>query len=85
MVDCVQELVRATGCHKGEALLAASSHPARVLGMEGRKGTISQYGADADLLLLDQELNVQATCIAGEMVWTRPGADMSQRSTCHNQ
>lgn len=83
MVDCVREMVRATGCCKGEALMAASHHPARVLGMEGRKGTLQRVGADADLVLLDQELNVLATCIAGETVWTRAGADIAQRLTQH--
>lgn len=71
MVDCVREMVRATGCEKGAALLAASHHPAKVLGMEGKKGTVCQIGADADLVLLDQDLGVQATCIAGEVVWRK--------------
>lgn len=79
MVECVREMVHATGCSKGEALMAASSHPARVLGMQGRKGTICQVGADADLVLLDQNLHVQATCIAGEIVWTQSDADFTQR------
>lgn len=79
MVGCVQEMVSATGCNRGAALLAASHHPAKVLGLGGRKGTVSQVGADADVVLLDQNLNVQATCIAGELVWTRPGSGFSSR------
>lgn len=79
MVDCVQEMVRATGCSNGEALLAASHHPAKVLGLEGKKGTVSQVGADADMVILDRELNVQATCIAGQVVWTRPHSDFNKR------
>ena len=72
MVDCVQEMVRATDCEKGQALLAASHHPAQVLNLDGKKGTVTQIGADADFVILDDDLNVQATCIAGEVVWTNP-------------
>lgn len=81
MVDCVQEMVRATGCEKGVALLAASNHPAKVLGVERTKGSACRIGADADLVLLDQDLNVQATVIGGEIVWTKPGLDIGERAT----
>lgn len=79
MVDCIQEMVRATSCSVGEALLAASHHPAQVLGLLGHKGSLEQFGADADLVLLDKEMNVQATCIAGEVAWIRPGSNFSDR------
>ena len=78
MVDCIQEMVRATSCDKGAALLAASHHPAKLLGLDAKKGTC-QVGADADLVLLSQDLEVQATCIAGEIVWERQDSDFSKQ------
>ena len=59
------------GCTTEEALEAASLHPAQVLGQEGHKGTL-EFGSDADLVLLDQDLHVQATFIAGQLVWRAP-------------
>ena len=32
-----------------------------------------------NVVVLDQELHVLAMCIAGEIVWTRPGVDLTQR------
>ena len=77
----MRELVRATGCSCGEALLAASQHPAKVLRLDRTKGSLERIGADADIVLLDSELHVQATCIAGEVVWTDPGNHFSKRIT----
>ncbi len=77
----MREMIRATDCSHGDALLAASRHPAQVLGLEGRKGSVERVGADADMVLLDSELNVQATCIAGEIVWTKSGDAFSKRIT----
>ncbi|KAM9305486.1 N-acetylglucosamine-6-phosphate deacetylase [Gastrophryne carolinensis] len=65
---CVRHFHEATGCTKEEALEAASLHPAQVLGLQHRKGTLD-FGADADFVLLDDSLNVKATYIAGEAVW----------------
>lgn len=48
-----------------------------MLGITHRKGTLD-YGTDADFVLLDEQLNVQATYIAGEKVWDSlqiPGLD----------
>ncbi len=50
-----------------EVLEAAALKPARVLGMEGRKGTL-QIGADADLIILDSDLNLQACYARGVSV-----------------
>nr|XP_023966322.1 N-acetylglucosamine-6-phosphate deacetylase-like [Chrysemys picta bellii] len=58
------------GCTVEMALEAASLHPAQLLGIEHRKGTLN-YDTDADFLLLDNSLQVRATYIAGERVWSQ--------------
>ena len=47
------------------ALEAASLHPAQCLGIEQEKGTLN-YGADADLVLLDSNFNVLSTWVDGK-------------------
>ena len=74
MDQCVGQFMRATGCTESQALQAASLHPARVLHLPHR-GTL-EPGTTADLVILDREMNVQTTCIAGEAVWTLPGSRM---------
>lgn len=66
---CVRHFHEATGCTVEEALEAASLHPAQLLGLQHRKGTLD-FGADADFIQLDDRLNVRATYIAGEAVWS---------------
>jgi predicted amidohydrolase YtcJ len=39
-----------------------------VLHIENQKGTLS-FGADADFIFLDAQLNVLSTFIAGEQAW----------------
>ena len=56
------------GCTVVEALEGATLHPAQVLKLEHKKGTLN-YGSDADLVLLDDDLNVHGTFIAGVPVW----------------
>jgi N-acetylglucosamine-6-phosphate deacetylase len=53
------------------ALQAASLHPANVLG-EQRKGRLVP-GSDADLVVLDSQLGVVATVIAGQVVYDPSG------------
>ncbi|XP_060696611.1 N-acetylglucosamine-6-phosphate deacetylase [Hemiscyllium ocellatum] len=65
---CVRHLWQVAGCSMEHALEAASLHPAELLGISQTKGTL-EYGTDADLVLMDKELNVKATYIAGEWVW----------------
>ena len=52
-----------------EALESATLHPAEMLGVTNKKGTLD-FGTDADFLLLDDDLNVHRTYIAGECVWS---------------
>ena len=73
---CVCLLV---ACTVKEALEAASLHPAQILGLEPKKGTLS-YGADADMVLLDENLHVMATVIAGEIVYKSEQCRLSRIS-----
>ncbi len=54
-----------------EAVRMASSNPARLLGLGERKGEI-RAGLDADLVVLDEQLAVRATMVAGEWVFGAP-------------
>lgn len=66
--ECIRIFKRATDCSIVYALEAASLHPAKCLGIAEQKGTLN-YGADADLVFLDDNLMVKSTWIAGECVY----------------
>ncbi len=51
-----------------QALRLVGENPARVLGLHDRKGRI-QPGYDADLVLLDRDLRVRKTWVAGKCVY----------------
>ncbi|XP_067948216.1 N-acetylglucosamine-6-phosphate deacetylase-like isoform X2 [Watersipora subatra] len=69
--ECVQTFYNGTECSKVEALEAATLHPALLLGIEDRKGTL-EYGTDADFLILDDDLQVTHTYIGGQCVYKLP-------------
>lgn len=70
MDECVRRFRAATGCSVAYVLEAAALHPALALGAEtaARKGSLA-FGADADFVLLDDELRVRSTWIAGNPVY----------------
>ena len=51
-----------------DALRMASATPARILGMQDRRGRL-RPGLDADLVRLDGELNVRMTVVGGRVVF----------------
>jgi N-acetylglucosamine-6-phosphate deacetylase len=53
-----------------DAVRMASTVPARVMGLEGRKGRIAP-SYDADLVALDEELEVVMTWVGGQMLYSR--------------
>jgi N-acetylglucosamine-6-phosphate deacetylase len=53
-----------------EAVRMVSRNPARVLGLEERKGSL-RPGADADLVVLDERLQVVMTLVRGSVVYRR--------------
>jgi N-acetylglucosamine-6-phosphate deacetylase len=65
----VANAVRWLDISVAEAVARASGNPARLLGLEDRKGAIGP-GLDADLTVLDHELRACATLVGGE--WAYP-------------
>jgi N-acetylglucosamine-6-phosphate deacetylase len=64
----LQRFIALTGCPFGVAIKTVTENPAKILGLEDRKGTIS-VGKDADLVLLDPDLSVHATLVGGKVVF----------------
>ena len=67
----VRNLIDFAGCSREQALAAASSVPARLLGL-GDRGRIS-VGKRADLVLLNAEMEVVATMVGGRILYDRDG------------
>jgi N-acetylglucosamine-6-phosphate deacetylase len=71
MDQMVRNLVRLGLASLQQALQMASLNPAAALGLEGGKGRIAP-GFDADLVALDEGLEVAMTFVGGELAFGRP-------------
>ena len=67
----VRNVWRATGRPLPEIVKLASGNPARLHGLEDRKGTL-RSGCDADITCFDGDLEIQMTFVGGELVYERP-------------
>ena len=68
MERAVRNVYEHTGLPLNQVVNMGSLNPARVLGIEKRKGTLN-VGSDADIVLLDEDFRVQRTIIAGRTVY----------------
>ncbi|KAJ2397359.1 N-acetyl-glucosamine-6-phosphate deacetylase [Coemansia sp. RSA 2559] len=66
LIECVRNFKEFTQCSTVEALEAASLHPAQMLGIQRNKGTLD-FGADADIIFLSDDLDVKKVFIRGEL------------------
>ncbi len=64
----LRNMLRYTGVSLSEAVAMLTLNPARSAGVAARKGKLYP-GYDADLLILDSELHVQATLCRGELTY----------------
>jgi N-acetylglucosamine-6-phosphate deacetylase len=65
MDRCVRNMVEMGECSVREAVRTATLNPARVLGVDDRKGSLVP-GKDADLVVFDDDVDVQAVFVRGE-------------------
>lgn len=66
--EILRRFVSWTGMPLADALRTVSLNPARLLGIDDRKGSI-EIGKDADLVILDDDLRVQATVVGGRIIF----------------
>lgn len=62
----IKNIIDYTGISLKDAVMMASSNPARILKMSNKKGEIKE-GMDADILILDKNLNIFLTIVEGEI------------------
>jgi N-acetylglucosamine-6-phosphate deacetylase len=65
----LRNFVQWTRCSVEEALLAVSANPAHALGL-AKKG-ILEPGADADVVIMDDQFRIMKTVVAGRIVFER--------------
>lgn len=68
--QCIRNLRTFTGCSIAQALATVTSHPAEVLGLQELLGSL-EAGAWGDLVLLNDDLEVLQTYVAGDVAYTR--------------
>jgi N-acetylglucosamine-6-phosphate deacetylase len=66
MDAALRNMIAATGCSLADASRMASATPAAAIGVADRKGRIAP-GYDADLVILDHDLRVTRTIVAGRV------------------
>lgn len=59
-----------TDCPLDTAIRTVTENPAALLGLQDKKGTITE-GKDADLLLLDDDLSIYTTIVGGRIVFQK--------------
>lgn len=68
MSAALRNLIRFTRCELVDAVKLAAENPAKTLGIFQRKGSIAE-GKDADLVVLNEKLEVVLTVVEGEVVF----------------
>lgn len=64
----VRNMVNLAGASLPDAVKMASLTPARILGIDRRKGSIDR-GKDADIVVFDDEVNIRLTMVKGNIVY----------------
>lgn len=70
MIQALRNLKAFTGKPLEDLIPLLTINPARLLGLEQRKGTIDP-GKDADLVILDEDLTVETTLVGGRIAYAK--------------
>ena len=66
MNKAIYNLINHTNIELAEAVKTATVNPARLLGVYNKKGSI-ETGKDADLTVIDEDINIYMTLVEGEI------------------
>lgn len=70
MIEALKNAVIKCNLPLLDALRMITLNPAKLLGVEGRKGSI-EAGKDADIVIFDKDFDVKATLVRGRMIYTK--------------
>ncbi|KAJ8225800.1 hypothetical protein LV156_009089, partial [Aspergillus fumigatus] len=70
LIECINNFRRWSGASIADAINAATATPARLLGLQGVKGSLDS-GADADLVVLSEEDDPESPTLTVYQVWKR--------------
>ena len=68
MIDAFKNILDITGCSIHDAIKMTSTNASKFLGIDNIKGSIKE-GKQADLLILDEDLNISKTIVKGNIVY----------------
>ena len=66
----VRSMIKHTGIPLRDGILMASYNPAKIIGLRNNKGSI-EVGKDADIVAIDEDINIYATMVEGDIVYNR--------------
>ena len=69
MDNLVRNMIALAGVPLTDAVKMATLTPARIMKAENSKGSL-QAGKDADIILFDENIRIQATFVRGRMVYS---------------
>jgi N-acetylglucosamine-6-phosphate deacetylase len=69
--EAVRNMIELSGVPQNQAVQMASYNAAKLIGMAEKKGSIAP-GSDADLVIVDDELNPIQTLVRGKVVYSKP-------------
>lgn len=64
----IQNFMQNTGVSLEEAIEMATLNPAKLLGIDHRKGSLDK-GKDADIILFDEDLNIKGVFVKGKAIY----------------
>jgi len=67
---CVRNMVKFVGLSIQDAVKMATINPAKVMGVDDKKGSLAE-GKDADMVILDEDVNVVMTVVGGRIVYKK--------------
>jgi N-acetylglucosamine-6-phosphate deacetylase len=66
----VRNMIHMAGVPLADAIRMMTSTPARIIGIDGRKGILAP-GKDADLVMFDENIDIKMTMVRGQVVYKK--------------